>query len=166
MPIGIDCDLLNIVEHFHLTLPSRNYLTFFKRTITSPHGGCHTWISPSIKREISEPKHGALLLLQHISLSDSARIATVAFATRLFNAPAFAMPRGIPLWPLTCFRNDVWKIGINVSETVQIGQSAERAFPTVALGGSDPEPGARLRTGWQPAALGGQGTLRRAKHNW
>ena len=27
-----------------------------------------------------------------------------------------------------------------MSETVGIGQSAERAFPTVALGGSDPEP--------------------------
>ena len=128
-----------LVEHCW-TLPPDLTLTqlpddfFYAQLLVPMVDGTHGLVLHSIKHEISEPKHDALLLLQHISLSDSARIATVVFATRLFNAPVYAMPRGIPLWPLTCFRNDVWKIGINVSETVQIGQSRREGFSDCRLG--------------------------------
>lgn len=63
------------------------WLVFNAQLLVPMVDATHGLVLHSIKHEISEPKHDALLFLQHISLSDSARIATVVFATRLFNAP-------------------------------------------------------------------------------
>ena len=142
------------------------WLVFNAQLLVPMVDATHGLVLHSIKHEISEPKHDALLFLQHITLSDSARIATVVFATRLFNAPAFAMPRGIITivaaylllkWCLEDWNQREWE---SWNWTKRREGFSDCRLWWLGSGASG------LRTRWHPAALGSQGALRRAKHNW